>query len=174
MNTAKKSFWSGVPGVVTGVAGVVGAVVGLITVLISLGVIGGSNNSPTVTTLPDSETTGATSGPTASTGGSPTKGAKGSFTVDTDSLTLSVLKPEDSVTVSNNGKVPLTLGLPQVSGDKDRFKIVATECTTGAVGPGKSCSIKVTLNGPGAAGSATMVVSADNAASTTTVKLKAA
>jgi len=172
VNTAKKSFWSSVPGVVTGVAGVVGAVVGLITVLITLGVIGNSNSSPTLTTLPPSETSGATSGSGAVTGGSPTTVAKGSFTVDTDSLTLSLLKPEDSVTVSNNGKVPLSLGLPQVSGDKDRFKIMATECTSSAVGPGKSCSIKVTLNGPGA-GSATMVVSADNAASTTTVKLKA-
>ncbi len=173
MNTAKKSFWSSVPGVVTGVAGVVGAVVGLITVLISLGVIGNSNSSPTVTTLPPSETSGATSGSGAGTGGSPTTVAKGSFTVDTDSLTLSLLKPEDSVTVSNNGKVPLSLGLPQVSGDKDRFTIVARDCTSSALGPGKSCSIKVTLNGPGAAGSATMVVSADAAASTTTVKLKA-
>ncbi len=44
MPTEKKSFWSSLPGMVTGAAGVVGAIVGVISVLIALGVIGGSNS----------------------------------------------------------------------------------------------------------------------------------
>ena len=39
----KKSFWSSIPGLVTGLAGLLTGVVGLVTVLIQLDVIGGDD-----------------------------------------------------------------------------------------------------------------------------------
>ena len=54
MSENSRSFFSTVPGLVTGLAGVLTAVVGLITVLIQLGVIGGddSDGSPAVNAEP--------------------------------------------------------------------------------------------------------------------------
>jgi len=168
VNTEKKSFWSSVPGVVTGVAGVLGAVVGLVGVLISLGVIGSSNGSSTVTTVPPSGTPGATNG----AGGSISAAAKGSFTLDSDEVTLSLLKNEAVVKVMNKGTTSLSIDPPQVTGpQEDHFKVDADACTGITLGSGKSCSIKVTLTTAGAA-SATMVVKAEDVVASSSVMLK--
>jgi len=161
VNTEKKSFWSSLPGMVTGIAGVVGAIVGVISVLIALGVIGGSKSSPTVTTVPSSDTPGATS----PAGGKDTRGAagQGSFTVDPSSLTLSLAKPKASVTVINDGSVPLKISAPIVSGsDQDKFTVYATGCTSAPLVANKSCSMDVTFAG-GLSAKATLTVTADKA-----------
>ncbi len=174
MSIPKRKFWSSIPGVVTGVAGVVGAVVGLITVLITLGVIGGSNSSPTVTTLAPSGSSGAPSdsgsGTSGSGGATVSTAAKGSFTVDPNALTFGLAKPKATVTVFNDGSVPLKMNTPVVSGtDQDKFAVSSSGCSS-SLPAKKSCSIEVTFAG-GLSATATMKVSADNAPDTAAVKL---
>ncbi len=169
MSTAKKSFWSSLPGLITGVAGVVGAVVGLITVLINLGVIGGSNNSPTATTVP----LGAPGGGGTTTGDRTTVTtlADGSFTVDPNALKFSLTTTKGAVTVLNTGSVPLKMNPPDVSGpDKDKFVVSASECTSSPLPPKKPCTIDVTFAG-GLSAKATMTVSAKNAPDTVPIAL---
>jgi len=169
VSTAKRSFWSSLPGLITGVAGVVGAVVGLFTVLISLGVIGGSNNSPTATTVPSSPATG--SGTSTGDGTTRTTVADGSFTVDPNALKFSLTTTKGAVTVLNNGSVPLRMNTPNVSGaDKDKFVVSALGCTSDLLPPKKSCTIDVTFAG-GLSAKATMNLSADKASNTEAISL---
>ena len=99
-----KSFWSTVPGVVTGAAGVISAIVGLLGISVQLGWIGGGKGNATVssssgeavatTTL--STVRGATTVPSASTV------KPGEFAVDPQTVTFEPLKAKDAtVTVEN-------------------------------------------------------------------------
>jgi hypothetical protein len=178
VSTSKKSFWSSVPGLVTGMAGVLTAAVGLITVLISLGVIGGnggSGPSPPVgtngsgasgSTSSGGSGAGSTSAAGGSTGVTPTTTAKASFAVDRPAVTLGTLANKAAVvTVTNQGTTALAVKAPRLDGpQKDQFTVDASDCTRRAVPSGSSCSIKVTFAGVAGA-SATMTVIADNAPS---------
>ncbi len=163
MSTEKRSFWSSLPGMVTGIAGVVGAIVGVISVLIALGVIGDSKSSPTVTTLSPSDAPGATGGGAGRNPGNAS--GEGSFTVDSRNVNLTLAKSKGSVTVSNTGSALLKIDTPQISGpDKAQFTVSATGCSSLAAR--KTCSIDVTFTGALNA-TATMTVTADKADPTT-------
>jgi len=173
--STSKSFWSGIPVVAKALGGIATGVVGVGGLLVALGVIGSSNNSnnnsPTATTLVPGSSGGAGSsgGETATTAAK-----KGSFTLDRTDVALGgLLSKTATVTVTNKGSVALSLTRPDIIGtDKDRFSVVATECTGSDLEPGKSCSMEVTFTSGGAEASATMVVRADNASTSAQVKLK--
>ena len=71
MSTTTRSFWSTIPGLVTGLAGILTALVGLGALLVSLGVIGDKDSGSPSTQSPaakSSGTSGATSGSGATDG----------------------------------------------------------------------------------------------------------
>ncbi len=152
MNTTKpKSFWSSIPGFITGLAGVLTGVVGLITVLIQLDVIGGDSNDSTNPTDPDQPAATATDTTRRSTrSGAAQPGQAGQstpqFTVTPTALNFgSLLNEAKDVTVSNTGSSPLTVDDVSLGGPAaSQFAINAQECTTDDVPASGSCTIRVT------------------------------
>jgi hypothetical protein len=181
VSMSKKSFWSSIPGLVTGIAGILTAGVGLVSVLIALGVIGGSDsNNTTASTGATDTTVSSPSGSSGAIGGTTRPGAAASsggtvsFTVDKATLTLKPLTPKDVVKVTNQGSTPLAVKKPELFGtNKDKFDVDASECTTAKVPVGQSCDIVVTFT-PGAEATATLQVTADGATSPEKVALKGA
>ncbi|HEX2273772.1 MAG TPA: hypothetical protein VHG90_07860 [Acidimicrobiales bacterium] len=118
MNTTKpKSFWSSIPGFVTGLAGILTGVVGLITVLIQLDVIGGgSDDSPSPADEP-AATTETTRRSTRSGAGASQSGRAPQFSVSPASVRLDTgLNREADVVVRNTGAAgPLRLTSSTVS-----------------------------------------------------------
>lgn len=176
MNDAKsKSFWSSIPGLVTGLAGVLTGIVGLVTVLIQLDVIGGddsSNETTTTSTRPGASATpsGGGSGGASGQGGRSTP----KFAVTPTSVKLdTLLAKEATVTVRNTGSTALSVEAPELDGsDAAEFTVNAQDCTTATVAVGSSCPIKVTY-APSARGehSATLQVSVDGASDPEEVQL---
>jgi len=158
-----KSFWSGIPVVAKAVGGIGTGIVGIGGLLVALGVIGNSNSnkndSPSATTVP-SDTSGNTDG----SGVTATTSSKASFTVDRSAVTLQALGVKEAkVTVTNQGTTPLKVKAPTLdSTPQGAFVVDASDCTTSAVKPADSCSLKVTYSG-GVQARATMTVLAQNA-----------
>jgi hypothetical protein len=151
VSTRSKSFWSTMPGLITGLAGILTALVGLGTLLIQIGVIGGDNG--------DSDTPAVTRpGQTATTraGAAPPDGTA-AFAVSPSSLELT---PNDSetVTVENNGSKALSIQQPVLTGSgKDQFTV---RSTCGHLEVDDSCTVTVTFRG--LAASATMTIRASD------------
>lgn len=169
MSERSRSFWSTVPGLVTGLAGLLTGIVGLVTVLIQLGVLGGKSDdkstaatggttSTTVTTLPGVTTTafGATS--TAATG---------TFTVPA-TLDFPAAGPKEKpLTVKNTSPSgTITLRQPTITGpDAARFSVSLDTCAQ-PLAANLSCTMQVTF-APNAAlrtYSATLQITASGAA----------
>ncbi|MGI8810187.1 MAG: hypothetical protein ACR2KK_20550 [Acidimicrobiales bacterium] len=149
MSENSRSFFSTVPGLVTGLAGVLTAVVGLITVLIQLGVVGGndSDGSPVVNAGP------TTSAPAGGEGGATTTTEAGTFTLNTTTLNFGPTDPNEKVlTVKNTSSTArLSVQTPRVTGkDADRFTASTGDCTA-ALAPNLSCNVRVTFT-PGKGG----------------------
>ncbi len=172
-----KSFWSSIPGFVTGLAGLLTGIVGLVTVLIQLDVIGGGSDDSTNPADPDQPAATATDASRRSTrsGGAAQPGQSApQFTVTPTALNFgSLLNEAKNVTVSNTGSSPLTvddvtLGGPAAS----QFAINAGDCTGDDVPAKGSCSIRVTYE-PSARGehSATLRVEVAGASSPQQVSL---
>lgn len=166
----RRSFWSSVPGLVTGAAGVLTAVVGLFTVLIQLDVIGKDADNGTDATVPGAST--VTQPGATAPGGAP-GGTTAKFTVTPPSATFdTVLKKEAKVTVSNDGSVPLDITTQFAGADPDKFKVDAKDCTSAAVSSQAKCTMTVTYV-PSTAGqhAARLIVAVAGAASPQEVKL---
>lgn len=142
----RKSFWSTVPGVVTGAAGVISAIVGLLGISLQLGWLGGndkatvsSSSGDAVATTTLSTVRGATTTPTVATA------KAGEFAVDPETVTFEPLKAKEAtVTVENTGEVPLTVRMPVISGtEAANFTIADETCTASTLERGRSCEIKV-------------------------------
>ncbi len=122
MSTQSRSFWSTMPGLVTGVAGILTALVGLGTLLVQLGVIGGNGGDS-----------------------SPKPGPGATFIVSPTSLDLTADDKTGSVTVENTGATALSVQQPALSGSgKDQFS-VSSRC--GQLPAGDSCTVTVTFKG---------------------------
>ena len=164
MSTRSKSFWSTIPGLITGLAGVLTGIVGLATLLIQIGVIGGDEgdpDSPTVTRPGQTATTRDGAGQSDGTA------AVAKFDVSPSSLDLTANK-SDTVTVENTGTKVLTVQQPVLSGSgKDQFS-VSSRC--GQLQVEDTCTISVTFKGLLNA-SATMTVRASDGASSEEVSL---
>lgn len=151
MSTRSKSFWSTIPGLITGLAGILTAVVGLGTLLIQVGVVGGDGS--------DDPTTGRKSGSTVTTlapgARSGDTEAVAKLDVSPTAVDLTVTDKTESVTVENSGSKALSLQQPALSGaGKDQFE-VKNGCSQ--LQAGDSCNVTVTFKGLSEA-SATMMI----------------
>jgi hypothetical protein len=147
MSENRRSFWSSVPGLVTGLAGLLTGIVGLVTVLIQLGVVGGKSDdkttaatgatSTTVTTLPGASTTGF--------GVTTTAAATGTFTVPSTLDFPSGVK-EKPLTVKNTSPSgTITVRQPTLTGpDAARFTVSLDTCAQ-PLAAGLSCTMTVTF-----------------------------
>jgi hypothetical protein len=143
MSENKKSFFSSIPGLITGLAGLLTGIVGLVTVLIQLDVIGGKDaDDPAAVT-----TTVAGQAPAA--GGGVTTTVAGRFRVEPASLRLQAAEREKSVTVENTGPAPITVLAPDFTGaDRSAFR-ADSGCSNVALAPGRTCTVKITLTPTG-------------------------
>src|SRR4051794_5225451 len=166
-----RSFWSSVPGLVTGLAGLLTGIVGLVTVLIQLGVVGGKDKAPppspptTLTTVAGAATpTTVGGGSTSATTAAP---ATGAFMVPATLDFGAGDTKEKPLTVKNTSAAgAITLQAPTVVGkDSDRFSVSLDTCSR-PLAAGLSCTMKVTLlpNGPLRTYAATLQLSATGAA----------
>lgn len=141
MSENRKSFWSSVPGLVTGVAGLLTGIVGLVTVLIQLDVIGADKADTAATGVPAVTTTAAVSSQSTSTT------EAGTFVLSPKVLNFG---PTDakvkSVTVTNTGASTITLRPPVVVGDDAaQFQAAFDTCTPGPLTASVRCTLKVTF-----------------------------
>jgi len=142
VSDGRRSFWSSVPGAVTGLAGLLTAVVGLLTLLVQLDVIGGDDS-------PDRPpTAGTTPAPGGATGGvqSPTEAA--TFTLKPDTLEFKATDARRrDITVKNTSKsATLVVPQPQLTGTDSRlFSAAFGTCTSAPLVAGGSCTLTVTF-----------------------------
>jgi hypothetical protein len=150
MSENKKSFWSSIPGLVTGLAGLLTGIVGLVTVLIQLDVIGGSDDAATPAGVTTTVVAGGTAGPTGTSGGTgATTTVSARLTTDPTSLKLATGEREKTLTVRNLSSTPLTVLKPEYSGaDRAAFS-TDSGCTNVVLPAGRSCTLKVTLSPSG-------------------------
>src|SRR5256885_1735275 len=154
MSDGKKSFWTTMPGIISGIAAIVTGLGVLIPLLLGVGSKHTDKNavsqspSPGVTTTTGSEGTTSTAGggttgnaspsptdslgsPGAGTGGSPgTTGATG-LTVDPPNLSFGTVRAsqgtsDQAVTLTNPGSVPVTIEHVAIAGSQAAFTITST------------------------------------------------
>jgi len=141
----KKSFFSTIPGIVTGTAGLLTGVVGLLTVSTQLGWIGDGDGSGDAD-QPAAEST-ATTMPAGSGAASPgTTAAALSFTVNPRQITFGGLAGDDQqVTLENTGNGVIRFDPFTVTGaNRDQFRIGQNDCSAG-LNPGRTCRVTVTF-----------------------------
>ena len=169
MSTRSKSFWSTIPGLITGLAGILTALVGLGTLLIQVGVIGGDGDGDVNTTTRP----GATAAPRAGDGSSGSDGSgsgRPTFTVAPDDLKLTLGDKSGEVTVSNTGDTAFTLVAEITGTSADQFTLRRGTC--GAEVPENgSCTMTVEFKGLVAA-TAELELTARGAAASQEVSLE--
>lgn len=137
MSDGNRSFWSSVPGLITGLAGLLTGIVGLGTLLVQQGVIG-----------KDSKTPSTIAGAPLTTG---TSVEPGSFTMSPTTLDFQPVDPKEKVvTLKNTSRSgTLTLSSATVTGaDKDRFTVSYGTCTS-SIAANLTCTLKVTFTPSG-------------------------
>ena len=173
MSENKKSFWSSIPGLVTGLAGLLTGIVGLVTVLIQLDVIGGDDSSST--TAAGGSTTVAPGSGAPVPGGATTTTISGRLVAEPSSIRFQATEREKTVTVRNATTAAVTLQKPEYTGpDRAAFGTDAG-CTNVSLAPGRSCTLKVTLapTGPLRAYKANLVIEAKELTQATEVPVEA-
>ena len=155
MGDSKRSFWTTIPGVVTGAASVLTAIVGLLTVAISLGWIGskGDDSKPAAngapTTAPINSTSSTVFGATTTTLFGRTSTTLGTaltpLQATPSDLTFDSLGARDqTVTVRNGSAASVPLRKPSVAG-VDASQFTATDLTCGArLDANRTCEVRVT------------------------------
>ena len=173
MSENKRSFFSTIPGLVTGLAGLLTGIVGLVTVLMQLNVIGGdeSNGSTAVNTG-----TSASAPAGGGAGGTPTTEA-GTFTASPSTLNFGPADPKEKVVKVTNtsDSARLTVQMPTLTGkDADRFTASPGDCS-GQLAPNLSCNVRVTFapSGPLRSYEATLQIQATGAPRAAEVKVTA-
>jgi hypothetical protein len=153
MSEDKKSFWSSIPGLVTGLAGLLTGVVGLVTVLIQLDVIGGKGDSTPNAVVTTTVAPGGTAGTTGGTAGAAGAGAGGTTTTISGRLAaeptpvkLATGARETTVTVRNSATATVTVLKPEYKGRDSAAFSVDSGCTNVALRVGASCTVKVQLS----------------------------
>ena len=172
MSENKKSFWSSIPGAVTGLAGLLTGIVGLVTVLIQLDIIGGDDGEATNAAVTTTVAPGATAGTAAGAGATTISGR---LTAEPTSLKLTTTEREKTVTVRNLTNTSLTVLKPEYTGtDRAAFGTDAG-CTNVVLPAGRSCTLKVTLSpsGPLKTYKATLVLEAKEIQQATEVTVEA-
>ena len=171
------SFWSTIPGLVTGLAGVLTAGVTLVTLAVSQGWVGDGSG--------DGATAGSTTGAAAGTAAGARGGAGGGATASAPELgvepTTLRFRPAlltaatETVTVRNEGDVPFTVDAPQLSGDDaESFDVDDGGCAGRSLASGRSCELSVTFDPNGVdRATAKLIVSVNRAEDNEEVTLEA-
>jgi ribosomal protein L21E len=141
MSENKKSFWSSIPGLVTGLAGLLTGVVGLVTVLIQLDVIGGDKSETPNGSVP---TTVAGQAPAAG-GGGVTTSISGRLTAEPTSVKLTTGERTKTLIVRNNATAQVTVLKPEYKGRDGTVFSVDSGCTNVSLRVGASCTLTVQL-----------------------------
>ncbi|MGI9119496.1 MAG: hypothetical protein ACR2G7_05145 [Acidimicrobiales bacterium] len=150
----KRSFWSTIPGLLTGLAGVLTAVVTLLGLAVNQGWIGDG---------------GGGDGGTASAGAP-------RITVEPEGLTfrkVAVKAAAQTVTVLNDGAEPVTLESDITGDDAETFTADDAGCTKAPLPPGRTCAVEVTFDAGIGQYSATLVVTANGGDGAQEVPLEA-
>lgn len=157
MRDGSRSFWSSIPGLITGIAGLLTGVVGLGTLAVQQGIIGKDSASTTATTV------------SGAVGGAPSTTEAGAFTVNPTALKLLPTEREKEVTVQNSTRTAtITVLAPQFSGGDASVFRAETDCSNRRLEAGRSCKVKV-LFAPGGllkSYKTTLVIRADGVAAT--------
>lgn len=173
MAESRKSFFSSMPGFITGVAGLVSAVVAAAGLAVQQGWVGGDSGSDTAPAEELSE-----NGKAALSGGSDDAEASGDarpeFAVQPASVSFGTVGSRDAkVTVRNTGDVDLRLETPTITGDDpDRFSVNEGTCN-GVVDPGRSCELDITFAPKSGTFDAVLVVEAEDGTKAQEVPLEA-
>lgn len=172
MAESRKSFFSSMPGFITGVAGLVSAVVAAAGLAVQQGWVGGDSGSENAPAEELSE-----SGRAALSGGSgdsEVSGARPEFAVQPASVSFGTVgSREAKVTVRNTGEVDLRLETPTITGaDPDRFRVSEGTCN-GVVDPGRSCELDITFTPKSGTFDAVLVVEAEDGTKAQEVPLEA-
>lgn len=142
MSESKQSFWSTIPGLVTGLAGLLTGIVGLVTVLMQLDVLGGNgDNTPGAAV-----TTTVAPGAAAGAGGSSATTISGRLTAEPATLKLATGEREKTLRVVNNATATVTVLKPEYKGRDSSAFSVDSGCTNVALRAGASCTVKVQLS----------------------------
>jgi hypothetical protein len=153
MTDGKRSFWSSIPGLITGLAGLLTGVVGLITLLVQQGLIGNSGSKKIATgNTPTTVTTTVAGGTSGTTAAGTVTVAAGSFALTPKPLDFQPTDPKQKpVNVKNTGSTVLTGLQASFTGpDADRFSASMGDCV-GSLVANLSCTMKVTFTpAPGA------------------------
>ena len=158
------SFWSSIPGFLTGLAGVLTAVVTLVSLAFSQGWLGGGGSD---------DATSSADG----TGGSSASAPELSVEPERLSFRPTLLAAvSETVTVTNTGDAPFTVDRSEVTGaDAERFSVDDGECAGTSLPSGRSCDLTVTFDPSGVGDAeAKLVVSVDGARAAREVALDAA
>lgn len=178
MSENKRSFFSTIPGLVTGLAGLVTGIVGLVTVLIQLGVLGGDDsNGSAVATNGSTTTAPVGAGASVTVAGGTATTEAGTFTVSPTTLNFGPADlKEKPLTVRNTSSTArLSVQTPRVTGkDAARFTATVGDCTS-ALAPNLTCNIRVTFTPAGPLGNyeANLQIQAAGAPAGAEVKLTA-
>lgn len=166
MSENKRSFWSSIPGLITGIAGLLTGIVGLGTLAVQQGVVGGNGSTrPATTAAPG----GAGAIPTTST-------EEGAFSVSPTLLRFQTGEREKDVTVRNSTRTArITVTAPQFSGPDASVFAADAGCTNVRLEPGRSCTVKVLFDPKGLLKSykANVVLKADGGSGATEVPIEA-
>lgn len=154
----KGSFWSSLPGVLTGIAGLATAVVALVSLAVSQGWIGEDGGD----------------------GADPAGGDDAPIRLEVEPSAIE-FQPvptarEQTVTVTNDGTGPIQVDEPEITGaDADRFEVDGGDCTSDSLPAGRSCEVVVAFDPPSTPGSssAMLVVSANDGARSVEVPIEA-
>lgn len=145
----KRSFFSTIPGLVTGAAGLLTGVVGLLTVSTQMGWIGddgdgGGNDKPAAESTATTARAG-TGSVTGSGGATATTAASLSFEATPRQITFGGLTGDEQVvTVSNKGNGPIRFEPFTVTGaNRDQFRVGQNDCGA-ALNAGRTCTVTVT------------------------------
>jgi hypothetical protein len=168
----KRSFWSTVPGIITGFAGLLSATAALVGLLVTFGVIGGKDS-----TSKDSAGTdgGADTEQPAGSGSATTVAEVPTFAVDPTSVSLDqLLAKEAKVVVKNTGDTSMSVQAPTVrGGDAAQFAAKDESCTDAKIPAGDTCEMTVMFTPKGNGRySATLVVSVKGAPEPVEVALR--
>jgi hypothetical protein len=153
MSDSSRSFWSSIPGLVTGLAGLLTGIVGLLSLAFQQGWVGGKSSSSsepttTVSTVPGQATT-TLPGQTGSVGSSlgATTTVLGTIDVQPNPIDFKGSR-EVTVTVRNTGPIPLDIPPPQLS-DANAFGTSDVSCTARPLERAGTCQLKVTFKPSG-------------------------
>jgi hypothetical protein len=148
MSENKKSFWSSIPGVVTGLAGLLTGIVGLVTVLIQLDVIGGKDGTTPNAAVSTTVAPGGTAGTTGGASGATTT-ISGRLTAEPTTLKLATGEREKTLRVVNSASATVTVLKPETNGRDRTAFIVDSGCDNVSLRVGASCTLKIQLSPTG-------------------------